>query len=368
MNILIKVLTLIGLASWVLTACVPPGSQHQQPQPANQVKLPETKEELLNIVSESATEFRELSKPSRLKAWVDKLMVKAQPGKEFRHIALLKEGEVVKYLYQRTLRKERHQLRGQDYNEPWLLIQTKDSIVGWVHGGGVIFVQPDLNDLFAIKKPSDKQPSAETPAAHQRTRSPQSPPPPSQELSEEQIREKERLDFLIVPGKRVGPLHLKTSEDDLIRMYGPAVSRGEVIKTPSVKEPCTVLMGGTYDEMRITWKDEKRSQVKAVYIERANGRWHTAEGLRVGMSLLDLTKINRSPVSFYGFDWEYSGTIESYRKGRLAPYQKLFYLVLAPESPKTPLQGFTGNKIFTSQTDGVEELTLAVSRIVVYLD
>jgi len=222
--------------------------------------------------------------------------------------------------------------------------------MGWVHEGGVRYLNPSLEQLLGGGGKS--QPGA-------RTRGPQTPVAnPSQ-------------DFLVIPGKQVGPIRLKTSETDLIRIYGPGnVSRGEVQTAAGQTEPCTIVLGGTHDELKITWKDDTRTAIKAVYLHHPQGRWITPQGLQVGMDLTELTKANKAPVSFYGFNWTYGGTISGWRKGTLASYDKHFYVILAPanEVPASSVKPFSGNKVFTSNETGIEQLDIAVARIGVYLD
>ncbi|MEM6261342.1 MAG: SH3 domain-containing protein [Bacteroidota bacterium] len=338
--------------------CQPPGSKK------GNITLPSPEvsgEEVMDLLEDAAVEFQELSKPDKVRAWVDNLIVKSQPGKDMPQVATMREGEEATYLYQRTIRKSNFSLRNQAYNEPWLLIRTRDSVTGWVHGGGVLFVQPDIGNLFAGSKEDQQRMTQQRRSANSGT----------QEMNPQDIHQLEKADFAIVPGFRVGPIHLNTTENDLVRWYGPAVTRGKVKLTEKSSEDCTILYEGTFDELRIIWKDPKKTTVKTVYVTQPNGKWHLQEGVRVGMELSDLTKINRSPVSFYGFNWDYSGTISSFRKGALAPYEKLFYIQLGPGNSKRVaelVKKFNGNKVFTSNTEGIARLNLVIERIGVYLD
>lgn len=307
--------------------------------------------DLLNAFEDVSSEFQEMAKPNQVEAWVDKLIVKVQPGKEMQQVATLKEGEKAEYLYQRTMRKSEFILREQRYYEPWILIKTKDGIMGWVHEGGVRYVSPDFNNLLTeLTQPT-------SPNARTRSADPVAAAP-------------NLNDRTIVPGKRVGPIKLTTTEEDLIRMFGPsAIGRGQVKAADGKDEPCTTVLQGTNDELRIAWKDDARTKVKAVYFLRPNAKWYTKEGLTVGMPLMELTKANKSPLSFYGLNWAYSGTVSSWRSGAMKKYDKYFYVVLAPTTRSAKaIENFKGNQIFTSNTKGVESLGLMVEKVVVYLD
>jgi hypothetical protein len=337
----------IGICGTLLTYCAPPattGNGGGVSQPPDQVI-----ENLVEDFQDLSVEFQELAKPNKVEAWVDQLIVKAQPGENMPEIGRMREGEIATYLKQRTLRKTEFTLRGQRYYEPWILIKTKDSVMGWVHQGGIRFVQPNLlSDLIS-------------PEVQTQTRS----------LDGSSAISKSNQ-AMFIPGKQVGPITLNTSEEELIRLFGPGQVQRGTVNTSNVNiEQCTIVFPNINDELRITWKDQSRSEVKAVYILRPGGKWHSEQGLKVGMDLLALTKANESPVNFYGFNWEYGGVVDSWKNGRLSKYAQQFYIALAPSRPissKLLLNKFSGNTIFSSNTEGVEQLDLVVSKIVVYLD
>ncbi|MDX1905839.1 MAG: hypothetical protein SF053_02315 [Bacteroidia bacterium] len=319
--------------------CQPPATPGAADQPGQRV-APEQVVQGLQTVS---TEFQELARPNKVQAWVDNLIVKVQPGKDMPQIATMREGETAEYLYQRTIRKTEFTLRGQRFYEPWILIRTQAGLMGWVHEGGVRFVQ---QDIVTRSTPTDPNARVATPA-----------PPAVTDA------------FKVIPGRQVGPIRLTTTENDLVKQYGPQhLGHSEVETTEGNKEPCTVLFGGDSDEIRITWQNESRTKVKAVYFDKPNTQWTLGTGLKPGIPLAELIKFNRGPFSFYGFNWGYSGTVSSWRAGALAPYEKKFYLVLGTQASAETVARFNGNQIFTTNTEGVDALGLYVKRIVVYLD
>ena len=314
---------------------------------------PKAVSNLLDAAEDFTIEAQELAKPKQIEAWVDQLIVTAQPGTDMPEVAKLREGEKAEYLYQRTVRKARRNLRNQEYFDRYILIKTKEGIMGWVHEGGVKFIRPDFQNML------DELGLSPTSSPNARTRGP-SP----NTLSPSQ-------DFLVVPGSRVGPIKLKTTEQELMSMYGPGqIGRGTVTNADKTEEPCTVLMEGTNNEVRISWKDNERTRIKAVYLMRPNSRWFTKEGLTTGLSLTELTKVNESPLTFYGFNWDYSGTVSSWRGGVLGKYEKYFYAVLNPSIPanvKLP-EKYTGNHIISSNEEGISALNIVIDKLVIYLD
>ena len=315
---------------------------------------PKAVSNLLDAAEDFTIEAQELAKPKQLEAWVDQLIVTAQPGTNMPEVAKLREGEKAEYMYQRTVRKSRRTLRNQEYFERYILIKTKEGIMGWVHEGGVKFIRPDFQNMLDELGLS---PGSSNPNARMRGPAPNTLNP--------------NQDFLIVPGSRVGPIKLKTSEQELMSMYGPGqISRGTVVNADKVEEACTILMEGTNNEIRVTWKGDDRKQINAVYLMRPNSRWFTREGLTTGLSLMELTKLNEAPLTFYGFDWAYSGTVSSWRGGVLGKYEKHFYVVLdsnVPAGVKLP-EKYTGNHIISSNEEGLSSLNVVVDKLVVYLD
>lgn len=311
---------------------------------------------IMEGVAELSSEFSELAKPGEVQAWVDQLIVKVQPGKDMPQIATLAEGEMAAYMYQRTVRKSEYKLRGQRYYEPWILIKTREGVMGWVHEGGVRYVGPDLQKLLkgiGAAGNANTRPDA-------RTRGPATTPI---------IPAENRT---VIPGKQVGAITLHTTEIDLARIYGAnQVGRGSVKGPEGQVSNATVVMPGSNDELRIVWKDDTRSSIKAIYFDKVNSGWYTPQGLTVGLPLMELTKVNKAPVHFYGFNWTYGGTVSGWAKGKLASKAKYFYVVLAPHPSRTSspvIRQFEGDKYYHTNQKDIETLGAYVKRMVVYLD
>ncbi len=80
--------------------------------------------------------------PTTLYAWVDKLRIREQPTTKSEIVDEVKEGTSFIYLNEKTDYKDKINLRGTLYNEPWLKIKTNDGKEGWVYGGAVKFYEP----------------------------------------------------------------------------------------------------------------------------------------------------------------------------------------------------------------------------------
>lgn len=70
-------------------------------------------------------------------SWIENARIRTKPGKTEKVIGSLKEGDEVIYLGQKSDFTDTFKLREQDYTEPWLFIQTKNKVKGWVFGGAL---------------------------------------------------------------------------------------------------------------------------------------------------------------------------------------------------------------------------------------
>jgi hypothetical protein len=81
----------------------------------------------------------------------------------------------------------------------------------------------------------------------------------------------------------------------------------------------TYLDKGKPDEVEITWDDSlRREGVTYVSIEAGydsqgraifNNKWSSSTGLRLGLNIDDLEKLNGKPFIFSGLDWDYGGGV-----------------------------------------------------------
>ncbi|MCI4669771.1 MAG: SH3 domain-containing protein [Bacteroidia bacterium] len=345
---------LIFLIFFSFSSCeLPPlpeeGSNNSTNSTTTKPDLPST-QEIVQGINDISEDLAELARPNKVQAWVSKLIIKAQPGKDMPQVGQMEEGEIAEYLYQRTVRKESFNLRGQNFNEAWILIKTKEGLMGWVHEGGVRFVNPAFEQIV-------KDLLGPPPGANQRSM-PQAPVPLASQRQ-------------IIPGKQVGAITLNTSEVELIKLYGAGrVKRGKVKLPDGGAEDCTILFYNTNEEIRITWKKEDRLQVKAVYFDQLDAGWFSPMGLASGLPLKEMIKVNQAPFVFSGFGWTYGGVVDNWKTGKLAPISKYFYVILEPTNTarKDILQKYAGQSKFTTNAPELDQLNIRVKRLVVYLD
>ena len=64
--------------------------------------------------------------------------------------------------------------------------------------------------------------------------------------------------------------------------------------------------------------DNPDAPIRELRVPSTDSLWHDASGLRTGMTLAELVALNGAPVSFYGLDWDYGGTVQDWHGGKLA--------------------------------------------------
>jgi len=108
---------------------------------------------------------------------------------------------------------------------------------------------------------------------------------------------------------------------ELVRRYGAAnVADGRVSVGEGESEPGTLIFDS--DSLRrasIIWKDSvARRGLASIRVSGSRTRWQTPQGLTLGQSLKTVERLNGRRFRLMGFDWDYSGTTESWLGGTLA--------------------------------------------------
>lgn len=130
-----------------------------------------------------------------------------------------------------------------------------------------------------------------------------------------------QISYTIISNIKVGAITAKTTEADLKKIYGEKnVQSADVGLGEGETAPGTVIYPN--DEKRkieIVWKDQESKKFPDfVQLTGDKSLWKTKEGISLGTSLKRLEKINGKSFTLLGFDWDYGGTVYSWRKGKLA--------------------------------------------------
>lgn len=68
--------------------------------------------------------------------------------------------------------------------------------------------------------------------------------------------------------------------------------------------------------------DDANAHPSLLRIGTSESVWKRADGIRMGLTSVELQTMNGAPFSFYGFEWDYGGAVSDFRGGRLDPKGK----------------------------------------------
>ena len=128
------------------------------------------------------------------------------------------------------------------------------------------------------------------------------------------------VDSFLVTDSTWGPITASTTPEDLKRIYG----EGNVLNVRECDAECmdsidvTKIYPGQKNEITIQWKDTAyHGGIAMIQSFNEQPDWHSAEGIKMGSGLKELVKVNGAKISFYGFGWDYSGSVTGYNGGKL---------------------------------------------------
>jgi uncharacterized protein YgiM (DUF1202 family) len=127
--------------------------------------------------------------------------------------------------------------------------------------------------------------------------------------------------FLIVPGKSVGKITKQTDRQGLATIFGAANVEDFVERGPEGlgEAPASRIKIGGKESLQVIWQDDTRRRIGSIAIY--DSRWHLADGLAVGTTVATLEQ-RFGKFEFYGFGWDYSGTVISDSNPKLDQYRK----------------------------------------------
>lgn len=181
--------------------------------------------------------------------------------------------------------------------------------------------------------------------------------------------------YTIVPGVKFGDITARTSEADLKRIYGEKnVESGEVGLGEGETLPGTILFPNDPNKtVAIAWKNEK-TRKSPDFIQFAGDKsfWKISNGVTLGTSLKTLEQLNGKGFVLYGFQWDYSGELNSWNRGKLARTfgnkNEIVLLRLNPDYDKASekdLKAVVGDGNFSSKHKVMQKLNPKVDFIIV---
>jgi len=223
-----------------------------------------------------------------------------------------------------------------------------------------------LAEVVAPELVTDPQ-VPEAPAVEAPVAVPESVPEPE---PKPEVESELRMDWLIVPGVRVGEVVAGITESKLEDIYGVGnVARIEVDLGGGFTEPGTALFPADPErELHILWSSAKPNRVPRVLHVKGKA-WKTAEGIGLGTKLSQLEVLNGNAFTLSGFGWDYSGAVVSWDSGRLGELLQTrgrVQLWLQPPTGVKPGK-LVGDKDFRSSNPAMRKLDPRVYALTVEL-
>jgi hypothetical protein len=184
------------------------------------------------------------------------------------------------------------------------------------------------------------------------------------------------VDWLIVPGERIGAITPASSEAELRQIYGDEnVGEAEVNIGEGETETGTVLFDKDPERrIQILWSDpQSKSKPARIQIDEPRNRWKTREGIAIGTSLHELERMNGRPFTLTGFGWDYSGTVVDWKDGVLEGFYGSWgriILRLAPETglPQDAPADVIGDRDIPSDQPSMQKLDPKVYQIIMQFE
>ena len=128
----------------------------------------------------------------------------------------------------------------------------------------------------------------------------------------------QKIDWLIVPGQRVGPITTATTRAELDSLFGRENVHDGRFEGGEVPEAATVIYESDASAaLAITWDRERPATIHICFSTQTGPcRWRTASGIRIGLPIRELEKLNSKGFQAGGFGQD-RGQVVSWRKGAL---------------------------------------------------
>lgn len=100
----------------------------------------------------------------------------------------------------------------------------------------------------------------------------------------------------------IGLVNLSDNKKSLEEKFSAEDLQDESREIRGEKRNTTIVFPNTPEELTVVWEDDSQEKMSTVFIWNENGPYATKEGLRVGISLRDVVKLNNYlSVSFTNF-------------------------------------------------------------------
>ncbi|MFK7746928.1 MAG: hypothetical protein AB8B65_00925 [Kordia sp.] len=103
------------------------------------------------------------------------------------------------------------------------------------------------------------------------------------------------------------------SEEALKKVFGKHIKRSVGYYPEGMGEyEMTLLFPDSKNQVEFVWEEDSSDMNKLQYIRifSKGTDWKTKEGITIGTTMKELEVFNKKPFAFFGFEWDYSGSID----------------------------------------------------------
>ena len=231
---------------------------------------------------------------------------------------------------------------------------------------------PESSTTPAIEAPQSSATSDETSDPTSEETASQPAPPPNTDTSQTAdstiAPATSSIANVVIPGEQVGPIQRDTDRQALADIFGETQLTDEDIPVgEGFLEPGTQVDLGNGRSLTVIWTDDTRS--RPLEIRNLDDQWQTPEGIHVGQSVSDL-KGAIGEFQFYGFAWDYGGTVLM-ESSDLEQYQGLLFLRLKATNEESLYNGenaIVGDSLYPSNHPDLDSLDAIVNDMIVVLN
>ncbi|MBT0607220.1 hypothetical protein [Aequorivita echinoideorum] len=116
---------------------------------------------------------------------------------------------------------------------------------------------------------------------------------------------------------------------------------------------------GSKNEVRIDFQPKDSTKVFRVTVEGKENKYASQTGVKPGMTIDGLNSVNRKPVDFYGFGWDFAGAVK-FNDGQLEAQNISVYL----KTDKKIDKSLMGDTPHTFEQAKAAKLDLYVNKII----
>ena len=139
----------------------------------------------------------------------------------------------------------------------------------------------------------------------------------------------------------IGKINIHTSEQELINTYGEENVKSDTIYNDAGSFSIgTLLYPGTKNEVSIEWVDrDNKKEPETIKINIQGSQWHTKEGIKIGTTLEELTKLNGTSFSVESYASEVEGgEVTDWNKGKFSQKEYIYNGLTVKLIPSKPVE------------------------------